>query len=62
MQQGTSISLNLSLEEVNAILSALGEHPYIQVYELIQKIQHQAGEQVQQQANLSNAPTESETV
>lgn len=44
-----SIMINLSLElnDVNGILSALGQMPYAQVRELIEKIQQQAVPQVQ---------------
>jgi hypothetical protein len=36
------ITLTLSLAEANQILEALGELPYVRVYELIAKIQQQA--------------------
>ncbi|MCI5197613.1 MAG: hypothetical protein D3919_15615 [Candidatus Electrothrix sp. AW5] len=48
MNQKQSISLQFSIEEVNTLLNALGDRPYVQVVELIQKIHQQAGEQVQQ--------------
>ncbi len=48
MNQNQSISLQLSIEEVNTLLNALGDRPYAQVFELIQKIHQQAEEQVQQ--------------
>jgi hypothetical protein len=35
------ISLSLSLGEINKILAALGNLPYVQVYELIQEIREQ---------------------
>jgi hypothetical protein len=46
------IKLTLSLVEVNQVLEALGQMPYIQVYELISSIQQQAQPQLndQQQA------------
>ena len=41
------INLSLELNEVNGILAALGQMPYAQVRELIEKIQQQAVPQVQ---------------
>lgn len=41
------LTLSLKLEEVNQILSALGQMPYSEVFPLIQKIQAQATPQVQ---------------
>ena len=43
------ISLNLTLEEVNEILESLGKRPYIEVFELINKIQGEAQAQLQAQ-------------
>jgi hypothetical protein len=40
------IKLTLSLAEVNQVLEALGQMPYIQVYELISSIQQQAQPQL----------------
>ena len=40
------MKLDLSLEEVNVILSALGSQPYAQVFNLVTKIQQQAQEQL----------------
>lgn len=40
------ISIELNLNEVNTILSALGNEQYVSVFELIQKIQQQAQGQV----------------
>ncbi len=39
-------SLNLTLEEINKILEGLGGLPYIQVFELISKIQAQTQAQL----------------
>ena len=44
------IKLTLSLAEVNQVLEALGQMPYIQVYELINNIQQQAHPQLNEQA------------
>lgn len=42
------IKLELEIAEVNGILSALGQMPFVQVQALIAKIQGQAAPQVQQ--------------
>lgn len=42
------ISLKLTMEETNKIMTALGNLPYVQVFELISKIQQQASGQIQQ--------------
>ncbi len=41
------ISINLTLEEVNKILDSLGQRPYIEVFQLIHKIQTQAEAQLE---------------
>lgn len=40
------ISINVTVEEANLILNALGELPYSQVYQLINKVQAQASAQL----------------
>lgn len=40
------IKLQLSVEEINQVLTTLGNLPFIQVHELIGKIQVQASEQL----------------
>lgn len=40
------MTLDLTINEVNLILQALGNAPYVQVFELVQKIQEQAKEQL----------------
>lgn len=40
------IKLQLTLDETNVILSALGDQPFSQVHELIFKIQNQAQQQL----------------
>jgi hypothetical protein len=40
------MKLELDLNEVNAILTALGSQPYAQVFNLVTKIQQQAQEQL----------------
>jgi len=41
------INLELSLQEINLILQALGQAPYVQVAELVEKIKIQATPQVE---------------
>ena len=41
------INLNLTVQEINLILQALGQAPYIQVAELVEKIKAQAVPQVE---------------
>ena len=41
------ITLTITLEEVNALLDALGSQPFKQVHQLIAKIQSQATSQLQ---------------
>lgn len=40
------IKLTLKLEEVNVVMSALGNMPYVQVFELVQKLRNQAQDQI----------------
>ena len=42
-----TIQLNLSVEEINTVLEALGQLPYSRVYQLIGTIQQQAQQQLQ---------------
>ena len=44
------LTLNLTVEEINKILEALGDQSYKEVFELINKIQQQAQAQLQQTA------------
>jgi hypothetical protein len=41
------INLELSVQEINLILQALGQAPYIQVAEIVEKIKVQAVPQVE---------------
>ena len=50
--EGDNMKLELTVNEVNIIMQALGNAPYVQVAELIQKIREQA------QAQLSQPATE----
>lgn len=40
------INLQLTIEEANLVLEALGNLPFVRVYALIGKIQEQAGQQL----------------
>ena len=42
-----NIKLELTMDEANMILAALGDKPYIKVADLIQKIQQQGAAQLQ---------------
>ena len=41
------INLNLNIDETNIILNALGNQSYKQVFQLVQKIQQQAAQQIE---------------
>lgn len=41
-----AVTLELTLEEANLVLEALGAMPYVRVYELVAKIQTQAQSQL----------------
>ncbi|MEM7370302.1 MAG: hypothetical protein AAF587_16965 [Bacteroidota bacterium] len=47
------ITLQITIEEANLILDALGSKPFKDVFSLIGKIQQQAGEQLGDQQNMS---------
>jgi hypothetical protein len=49
----TEIKLSFTLDEVNRILGALGERPFVQVTDLITKIQRQALPQVPNQTEAA---------
>ena len=50
------INLELSLQEINLILQALGQAPYVQVAELVEKIKVQATPQVEALAKEEVVP------
>ncbi|PCK09208.1 MAG: hypothetical protein COA42_04945 [Alteromonadaceae bacterium] len=52
------INLNLSIEQTNVILQALGNLPFVQVHELIDSIQEQASKQVAEQEQSEAAPAD----
>jgi len=45
------IKLELEVNEVNGVLNALGQMPFVQVQALIAKIQGQAAPQVEEKSN-----------
>jgi len=47
------MKLELTTEQVNQVLHALAQQPYIQVHELIHTIQHQGQRQLEQGDGLS---------
>ena len=49
------MKLDLTINEVNIIMQALGNMPYAQVFELVQKIREQAQSQIAVPANEENA-------
>ena len=55
LPSGTEITLVLSLDETNLVLEALGQLPFVRVYEFIAKIQAQAQAQL---ASGEAEPTE----
>lgn len=48
------ITLEVSLDELNKILTALGNLPYLQVYDLIHSIREQAESQLQKKNTQTN--------
>ena len=52
----SEITLKLKVEEVNAVLNALGAQPYAQVSQLITKIQTQGSSQLQDSDKVEQAP------
>ena len=50
------ISLNLTIEETNQVLEALGRLPYAQVFQLVDKIKAQAEGQLRTKESQSIEP------
>ena len=48
------MKLELTINEINMILQALGSAPYAQVFELVQKIREQAQAQVSAEKETEN--------
>jgi hypothetical protein len=45
-----TVHITLTIDEINKMLTALGQQPYLHVYELIAKLQQQATEQLKVKA------------
>lgn len=54
----SNISLNITVEETNLVLQALGNLPFAKVHELITKIHQQGNTQVQPEAASVDEVTE----
>lgn len=50
------LTFQLTVEEVNTILEALGKQPYVTVYQLIQKLHEQAQGQLNDSAQRADVP------
>lgn len=55
------LQLELTVEEVNLILDALGDRPFKTVFSIISKIQQQAGEQLQAELGTTTPPPSAPT-
>lgn len=47
------MKFELTLQDINTVLQALGAAPYAQVFELVTKIRNQAQEQIPQEQDAS---------
>ena len=47
MNSVQQLTLNLTIDEINVILDALGQRPYAEVFQLVEKIQAQSQAQLQ---------------
>jgi len=56
------LTLELSVDEANTLLEALGEMPYRKVYELVVKIQQQASSQLGEKNQPAASPDDAEAV
>lgn len=62
--ESKTVELSLTLAEVNQILEALGNQPYVRVFQIIGKIQQQVEGQLTGRIHASNgapAPTHGRT-
>lgn len=50
-----TIKLNLSIEDINAVLEGLGNLPYAKVFNVVATIQQQASEQIKNAEDMSAA-------
>ena len=60
--ENTKINLTLTLAQVNGIMQALGNMPFVQVVELINEVRSQASGQVQMAQPISDATTETNVI
>jgi len=54
--QVQTVKLELTVEEVNAILASLGKHPFESIFQLIGKIQSQGNQQLAAAQAPAEAP------
>lgn len=59
MEKCMEIKLSLTIEEVNGVMQALGNMPYVQVAALVEKVRSQAAPQVES-AQQAESPEVSE--
>ena len=52
MEKSMEIKLSLTIEEVNGVMQALGNMPYVQVAALVEKVRSQAAPQVEQASEV----------
>ena len=55
-----TVRLELTIGEINQILGALGDKPFAQVYQLIQKIRQQADSELNPAANDAGSGSKEE--
>ena len=53
-----TIRIELTIDEANTILASLGQQPYLEVVDLIQKIQQQGAAQLNRVERVSNVGIE----
>jgi hypothetical protein len=62
MMENQKINLTLTLGQVNGIMQALGNMPFVQVVDLINEVRSQASGQVQMSQPMSEATTETSII
>lgn len=60
--ENQKINLTLTLGQVNGIMQALGNMPFVQVVDLINEVRSQASGQVQMSQPMSEATTETSII
>ena len=55
------LQFNLTLDETNLVLEALGGMPFVQVHQLIAKMQQQAHAQLQAKQDITSTSLENST-